>query len=146
MNVKSELSDTKEIFETYDYVNLLNLLFLTPFFFFDEIDSQESFSNRQVLISVTLTLIITIIQLRIHLKSYYYIDEGGIHDLDGTLLVDSDKIDQIEFNKWEIIFHTNSKRNDLMIKRYRLASPDWQKIQTVVRQKLRPNVDLEATK
>ena len=139
--VKAVLSETKYVVETYDYVNSLNLLLLTPLYFFDEIDGQANYSNFQIATTITLVLIITVIHLRTSLKSFHYIDETGIHELDGTLMIDSGKIEEIEFSKWEITIHTKDKPNDLMIKRYRLASPDWETLQTIVRQKLNPRVD-----
>ena len=143
MKLKDELSESKKIVETYDYVVLLNLLILTPHFIFGEISAVQNYSSFQLVSAVTLTLAITIIQLMTQFKSYHYIDEKGIHFLSGDLMIEKEKIEEIEFHKREISIHTTKKKNDVTINKYRLASPDWDSLQTIVKQFLNPERQAE---
>lgn len=121
----NELRSSKFIVETYNFTSLFNVLILSPYITFNEYFAENADLTITTFIVILLLLSIAVLQFITDIKSTHYIDEAGIHGLNGELMIDASKIEEIDFLSREIVFHTKGKRNDLMIKKYRLASPDW---------------------
>ncbi len=129
MRIKiNDLETARFWIQTYNFHALFNLFFLGPYFIYQEFYNKEKSLTIVSVGVMFLLLSITILQFIVDLKSYHYIDKSGIHEANGELMIDASKIEEIEYHKREIVFHTRNKRNDLMIKRYRVASPDWEEL------------------